>query len=106
MFINIPVMAQYNTPSGFYVEAGPQLGFLLSAKAKEDGESEDIKDFLNSTNFGASFGAGYNMGSGLGFGARYNLGLSNASKLFGDIKTSNISIGLHYNVGGAKSSKD
>ena len=106
MFINIPVMAQYNTPSGFYVEAGPQLGFLLSAKAKEDGESEDIKDFLNSTNFGASFGAGYNMGSGLGFGARYNLGLSNASKLFGDIKTSNISIGLHYNFGGAKSSKD
>ena len=108
MFINIPVMAQYNTPSGFYVEAGPQLGFLLSAKAKAGGESEDIKEFLNTTNFGASFGAGFNMGSGLGFGARYNLGLSNAAKDAGDskIKTSNISIGLHYNFGGAKSSKD
>ncbi len=108
MFINIPVMAQYNTPSGFYVEAGPQLGILVSAKAKADGESTDIKDLLNSTNFGASFGAGFNMGSGLGFGARYNLGLSNALKDGGDtkIKTSNISIGLHYNFGGAKSSKD
>jgi Outer membrane protein beta-barrel domain len=108
MFVNIPVMAQYNTPSGFYVEAGPQLGFLVSAKAKADGESEDIKDFLNTTNFGASFGAGYNMGSGFGFGARYNLGLSNALKDAGEdkVKTSNISIGLHYNFGGAKSSKD
>jgi hypothetical protein len=106
MYINIPVMAQYNTPSGFYVEAGPQLGLLLSAKVKLDGESIDVKESTNTTNFGASFGAGYNMGLGfgLGFGARYNLGLSNA---YGDkVNTSNISIGLHYNFGGSKFSND
>ena len=107
MFINIPVMAQYYAFSGFYVEAGPQLGFLLSAKAKLDGESLDIKETLNTTNFAASFGAGYYIGHDLRLGARYNLGLSNASKDGGSkVNTSNISIGLHYKFSGAKSSKD
>jgi hypothetical protein len=108
MFINIPVVAQYKTASGFYVEAGPQLGVLVSAKIKADGESTDIKDELQSTNFSAVLGLGYSMTNGFGFGARYNLGLSNALKDAGDlkVKTSNISIGVHYNFGGAKSSRD
>ena len=107
MFINVPVVAQYKTASGFYIEAGPQLGLLVSAKAKSDGNSEDIKDDLQSTNFSAVLGLGYTMANGFGFGGRYNLGLSNALKDAGDVKvtTSNISIGVHYIFGG-KSSKN
>jgi hypothetical protein len=106
MFINVPVVAQYKTASGFYVEAGPQLGLLVSAKAKADGDSEDIKDDLQSTNFSAVLGLGYTMSNGFGFGARYNLGLSNALKDAPSevkVNTSNISIGVHYVFGGGKS---
>lgn len=79
-YLNIPLMVQLNTSSGFYVETGPQIGFLLSAKAKaDDGTNEtedDIKDDLKSVGFSWAFGAGYKTQSGFGFGARYNLGLS------------------------------
>ncbi|MBL0144634.1 MAG: PorT family protein [Chitinophagaceae bacterium] len=100
-YINIPVMLQYNNESGFYAEAGPQLGILASAKTADT----DVKEFFNSTNFGLGLGLGYNMSNGLGFGARYSLGLGNIAKDSGSdkIKTSNISIGLHYTFGGAKS---
>ena len=80
-YLNIPLMAKYYVTEGLSIEAGPQVGFLLSAKAeyKEDGESdsEDIKDELKSVDFGLNFGLGYKLDSGLNFGARYNLGLSN-----------------------------
>lgn len=79
-YINVPVMAQYNTASGFFVETGPQIGFLLSAKAKANGVTQDVKDAFTSTNFSWGLGAGYKVASGLGFNARYNLGLSNIEK--------------------------
>ena len=79
-YINVPLMAKlYVGEGGFSVEAGPQVGFLMSAKFKEDGEEVDIKDDLKSTDFGVNLGLGYKMESGLNFGARYNLGLSNAN---------------------------
>jgi hypothetical protein len=79
-YINVPLMAKlYVGEGGFSVEAGPQIGLLMSAKFKEDGEEIDIKDDLKSTDFGVNLGLGYKMESGLNFGARYNLGLSNAN---------------------------
>ena len=75
-YINVPVMAKYYVAEGFSVEAGPQVGFLVSAKSKFDGDTEDIED-LKSIDFGFNFGAGYKLDSGLNFSARYNLGLSN-----------------------------
>jgi len=79
-YINVPLMAKlYLGEGGFSVEAGPQVGLLMSAKFKEDGEEVDIKDDLKSTDFGVNLGLGYKMESGLNFGARYNLGLSNAN---------------------------
>ena len=79
-YLNVPIMAKfYVGEGGFSVEAGPQVGLLLSAKDEYDGGDEDIKDFLKSTDFGVNFGLGYKMESGLNFGARYNLGLSNVN---------------------------
>ena len=83
-YLNIPVMAKYYVAKGFSLEAGPQLGFLLSAKAKGESGDEsselDIKDELESIDFGLNFGAGYKLDNGLNFSARYNLGLSNISE--------------------------
>jgi hypothetical protein len=80
-YLNLPLMAKYYVAEGFSLEAGPQVGFLMSAKAKVSGggesEEEDIKDSVKGINFGVNFGVGYKLDSGLNFGARYNLGLSN-----------------------------
>jgi hypothetical protein len=78
-FINIPLLAQYKSTSGFIVHTGPQLGLLMSANQKVTGQaSESIKDDLKSTNFSWAFGAGFQpKSSQLGFTVRYNLGISN-----------------------------
>ncbi len=76
-YLNIPLMAKYYVAEGFSLEAGPQIGLLLSAKDVEEGEEDfDLKDFVKGTDFGVNLGLGYKMESGLNFGARYNLGLS------------------------------
>jgi long-subunit fatty acid transport protein len=83
-YLNIPVMAKYYVAEKFSVEAGPQIGFLLSAKSKFEagGESEktDVKDAYESIDFGVNFGAGYDFTENLSVGLRYNLGLSNIAK--------------------------
>jgi len=71
-YLNIPVLAKYYITEGFSVEAGPQVGFLLSAK--EDGE--DAKDYYKSVDFGFNVGAGYNFTENLSVGLRYTIGLS------------------------------
>jgi hypothetical protein len=81
-YLSIPVMAKYYVADGFSLEVGPQIGFLLSAKAENDSDEEDIKEYTESTDFGLGFGAGYKMENGLFFNARYNLGLSN---IFSDV---------------------
>lgn len=104
-YLNIPVLFQYNF-DGFYAETGPQLGFLMSAKAKPDeGEDVDIKDAYKSTDFSWAIGAGYLTKSGFGFNARFNLGLSNLSEVEIDdykIKNSVIQVGVFYAFGGKK----
>ena len=71
-YLNIPVLAKFYITKQFYVEAGPQIGFLLSAKI----EGEDAKDFYKSTDFGFNLGTGYNFTENFSAGARYTIGLS------------------------------
>lgn len=72
-YINIPVMAKYYVAKSFSLEAGPQIGFLVSAKA----DGEDAKDFISSIDFGLNLGAGYDITEKFSAGLRYNFGLSN-----------------------------
>ncbi|XMO86254.1 porin family protein [Algibacter sp. AS12] len=78
-YLNLPLMGKYYISKGFSVEAGPQIGFLLSAK----NEDIDVKDNFKTVDFGANLGIGYKLDSGLNFGARYNLGLSNINDVEG-----------------------
>jgi hypothetical protein len=103
-YLNIPVLAQYNTASGFYGETGPQFGFLLSAKAKSDEGKQDIKDGLKKFDLSWAFGVGYLTQSNVGVNVRYNLGLSNMSDAKGmdnDAKMRNsvFQIGVFYVLG-------
>ena len=69
-YLLIPVVAKYFLVDQFNVHAGPQIGFLLTA---EDG----IEDVITSTDFGAVFGAEYQINELFAAGVRYNLGLVN-----------------------------
>lgn len=88
-YLNVPLLGKYNTTSGFFAETGPQIGFLLGAKAKDDQNDADVKEFYKSTDFAWAFGIGYEMAeSGFGVNLRYNLGLSNIPD-FDDVSQKN-----------------
>jgi opacity protein-like surface antigen len=93
-YLTIPVVAKYYVADKFSLEAGPQIGFLLSAKAG----STDVKSAVNSTDFGLNFGAGYDFTKNLSAGVRYTAGLSNIAKDSGSDKVhnSNFAIALGY----------
>lgn len=99
-YLNIPVLARYTSKSGFYGETGPQLGFLMSAKAKYDGGSTNVKDDLKKTDFSWAFGLGYLTQSNVGVSARFNLGLSKLDE-DGEAKVFNrvFQVGLFYVLG-------
>ena len=78
-YINIPVLLQYMTNSGFRVQTGPQLGFLVSAESEIGDVEVDIDDNLKSIDFSWAFGAGYLFASGFGIDARFNLGISDVN---------------------------
>ena len=77
-YFNIPILLKYQNFTGFFIETGPQLGFLMSAKLKEGGDSFDEKSAYNSADFAWVFGVGYKIPTTqLAIDLRYNLGISN-----------------------------
>jgi len=101
-YLNIPVMAHVGFNGGFFVEGGPQIGFLVSAKQKDASGTTDIKEFLNSTDFSLGLGAGFKSKSGFGGNARVNIGLSSIDKGTPKAKINNMVIqaGVFYMFGG------
>jgi len=97
-YINMPLLLTYTLPSGVFFQTGPQLGILLSAKAKANsGASEDLKDAFKSTDFDWAFGMGYLIPHvDFGFNLRYNLGISSLGKYGGTSKNSVFQIGIIY----------
>ena len=84
-YLNIPLTLKYGVTDKLFLEFGPQLGFLLSGESKYEetyggettSETEDIKEFTNSIDFGLNFGVSFNIAENIMIAARYNLGLSN-----------------------------
>jgi len=109
-YINLPLMVKFYAAENFFLEAGPQVGFLMSAKSEWEtsggGASlsgdEDVKDDFKSIDFGLNFGLGYNFTENLSVGARYNLGLSNIADVddSDDFKINNsviqVSVGYRF----------
>lgn len=105
-YISIPVMVQYNVVPNFYLEAGPEFSFLVSAKAKASGSvvginiptgSTSIKDAFNTFNFGMGIGAGYNFTKNIGINARYTAGLTDIDKVDNaSAKINGLQLGVNY----------
>ena len=110
-YLNVPVMAKYYVDKKFYLEAGPQIGFLLSAEQKAvakgiyygesvyETETVDNKSSLNSTDFGINIGLGFNFTDKIGANLRYTSGLSDIDKedSNSEIYNSNIGISISCN---------
>jgi hypothetical protein len=75
-YIDVPLAFHVNT-GGLFFEAGPQVGFLVTAKSQAGSVSTDVKNSYNSVDFGYLFGLGYQLKYGLGVGLRYNGGFTN-----------------------------
>ncbi|MBE4948879.1 porin family protein [Chryseobacterium culicis] len=88
-YVAVPVMFQYNATPEFFLEAGPEFGFLVSANDKlksstNNSNSTQIsslnKDDFQTFNFGIGIGAGYYFTPSLGLTARYTAGLTDIYK--------------------------
>jgi hypothetical protein len=91
-YINVPVLLQYMFDNGFRIQAGPQLGFLVSS---------DNENNYNPIDFALSVGVSYVVPStGFGIDLRYNHGLSDITEST-DVKSTNrgIQLGLFYIFG-------
>lgn len=76
-YLNIPVLLQYMGSRGIRLETGPQVGFLLDAELRRNGNAvADLKQSMNEADFSWAFGLGFLSRSGLGVDARFNLGLT------------------------------
>ena len=88
-YVNVPIALKYEIFDGFTLQAGPQVGFLVSANAKVEGTTTvegfgsesidtevDNKDDFKSIDFSAFGGVGYELPMGLFFQARYTAGIS------------------------------
>ena len=102
--INIPLMGRYEIMEGLNLEFGPQLGFLVSAKAKsEEGKTDTkvkITDNFKTFDFGLNFGAGYKVTDELEINARFTKGLSNINNVFPEGMNNNYKItNTYFSIG-------
>lgn len=81
-YLNIPIILKLYTVAGINLQAGPQFGFITSAKTPIQDQFggtyrvEDVKDKMKSSDFTLGLGLGWDLPFGLTLDARYNLGLS------------------------------
>lgn len=109
-YLNIPLLLRYTAMDKLHVYAGPQFGFLLSAKYRSivlyEGETKqddtwDIKEKRSSTGFDFVIGASYDITDNISADLRYVYGLKDI-----DIcevckkveKTRMIQIGVTYKI--------
>lgn len=71
-YLNMPLIGKYYLTKELSIEAGPQVGYLFSAKTG----TRNVKRSFNKFDFGASLGLGYKFNNGFNFGVRYNRGLT------------------------------
>ncbi len=108
-YVSVPVMLQWKSAGGFYVETGPQASFLIVAQQEGPGNNNetDNKDQMEKFDFSWGAGLGYMSRMGLGIGARYNHGFTNVleeTSTTGDARLRNsvVQIGLTWLFGANK----
>jgi hypothetical protein len=96
-YINVPVILQYMTGSGFRFQTGPQVGFLVHAENEAPGADAVINSGYKKIDFSWTVGAGYKFASGFGIDARYNHGLTDVNEVIpNDIQNRVFQVGVFY----------
>jgi|GEM_PF-6033217 len=106
-YVDLPAVVQYWINKQFYLEAGPDIGFLLSVKAteEEDGnvnfENKDKEDYKK-IEVSISGGGGYLFGdSGFGAFVRYIHGLTKVytgEPYYSNVRNSTGQVGFFYRI--------
>lgn len=116
-YIAVPVLFKYKPQAirGFNVFAGPEFGFLASAKdvgstysgSTSSNTKTDVSGGFKKFDLGLDIGVGYDIVRNFGIDARYGFGLTNISKNLGtntsngttyasSLKNGTFQIGLRY----------
>ena len=86
--IQVPVLASFGISEKFDLLAGPNFGFIM-----------DTPEGMKSLNFGANFGASFEVAENFSIEARYNLGLTDLLDVEVDgakVKLSEFQVGVAY----------
>ncbi len=95
-YVNVPVLLQYMFDNGFRLQAGPQVGFLVSAKNKAKSLEADLKNDYKPIDLSFPIGMGYLFDSGFGIDGRWVPGIAQIQKT-GNATTNNVfQLGLFY----------
>lgn len=87
-YITLPVLAKFPIAKNLSLETGPQIGFLISGKYKDNDSNDKIED-TKTIDFGLNAGLNYELNNGVFFQARYNLGLTDVGYAGDNIRASN-----------------
>src|SRR5436190_395490 len=82
-YLQLPLMVQYYPAPKVYLEAGPQVGLLLSSQTKDAGTGNHNKsndDNYRSADIGINAGLGVNITNRIGIYGRYTQGLMDITK--------------------------
>lgn len=108
-YVNVPLNFQLMTGKGFFVQTGPQVGFLVGAESSRT--STGNKDDFDKFDLAWTGGLGYLSRVGLGVDLRYNIGIANvvaddasatAPLKGGTWKNSVAQVSLIYHFGASK----
>jgi hypothetical protein len=112
----IPALAKYKFKNNFYVEAGPQFGFMYKAWTEYNSDSEgksvqikqNNKDMINRFDAGISAGTGYRLLNGLGMtlGVRYYYGLLDVYKNRSGTQNNSLFLKLNIPIGITDANKE
>lgn len=110
LYLNLPVMAKFYVIEKLSVEAGPQVGFLLSAKQNIGNyydydnnddyystRSSNVKGEYKGIDFGFNLGATYNFTKHIGASLRYTIGLADINDLPDGNDTKNNVLAASFN---------
>ena len=107
-YANIPILFQLLLTTKLKVQAGPQLGFLLSAKNIYLDVEKDITSNYKTVDFSLPIGFCYTWVSGFGIDGRWVPGLTQIQVNYGSSKNSVVQFGAfyHFNKGNKKYTGD
>ena len=80
-YLQLPLMVQYYVVPQFYLEAGPQVGVLISAQDKGDESAHlNVKDDFSAAQIALGIGAGFKANDQVIIYGRYNFGLTDVTR--------------------------